>query len=114
MRVCGACRNPLRYDESLSQRDLGAAPGREAGGYACCPRCVAGADGVEPPPPRVYPEGEAAPVKICGLCRTSLYEGERARPVRLHAGCEADGIEPGAGYVMCPRCIERHPEGEVL
>lgn len=111
MRLCGACRKPLRWDESYSTSYLHLP---EPGSYQCCPRCLAAAEGVEPPSPRRYPPGQVPrhPLRddylpICGLCREALFEGEKCERLRLFvedlAGTE---VEPG-GYEACPRCLDR-------
>ena len=113
VRACGACRSPIRRDESLSTRLLAGPCG--TGFYQCCPRCAASADGVEPPAPRKYPAG-CVPrdpfrndlLPVCGLCREALLDGERCSPIRLVAEDLTDepATEPGA-YCCCPRCVSR-------
>lgn len=111
MRVCGACRGPLRHDESLSTCWL-SSPAGGPGYYQACPRCCAAEDGREVPPARTYPADQlpasGAPFPICGLCREALFDGERCKPARLETDdlAGAEGIEPGA-YEMCPRCWAR-------
>ena len=115
MRRCGACKQPLRWDESLGVCFLEEGAGG-AGNYHACPRCMAKAAGTEPPSPRVYPIDDDPPrhpyrddyLPICGMCRTALYEGERCRRLRLQ---DEDVIgspmtEAGA-YWACVRCVEK-------
>lgn len=110
MRICGACRLPLRRDESLATLYWEGGP-RGAGAYQACGRCVERATGEPAPPPRTYP---AAPdlhlppwLHICGLCREALFEDELGDRLRLQAEDVGDtDIEPG-NYSACPRCIER-------
>lgn len=113
MRKCGACKKPIRWDESLSTCLL-VGPGGE-GYYQACPRCISDHEGTAPPPAPVYPPGRVPPhptrpddyLPICGLCREALYEGERCSHVRVEAeDVEGAGVEPGA-YEMCPRCQSR-------
>jgi hypothetical protein len=118
VRICGACRQPLRHDESCStfffDESAALLVGCAGGPGYCqaCPRCIAKATGAEPPPPRVYPAGSlpphGAPFPICGLCRTAMFDGEAHKEIRLEAGDVADspGVEPG-GYMVCRGCWGR-------
>lgn len=114
MRTCGACRLPLRWDETLRTCLMTAGGG--AGVYQACPRCCAAADGVDVPAPRKYPPGQVPrhPLRddllpICGCCREALFENERTVPARLFAEDlpQGDDTEPGL-YLMCPRCLTRY------
>lgn len=110
-RRCGACRQPIRHDESLSTCYLEGHGG--TGYYAACPRCCARAEGVDPPPPRKYPADQiddprGVPFAICGLCREAMFAGEYHHQIRLHADDIAalEGhpeVQPGL-YAVCPRC----------
>lgn len=117
MRTCGACKLPLRWDETLQLVYLDAARAEGgAGYYQACPRCVGLAEGAPPPPPRKYPVGRVPrhPYKddylpICALCREALYENEKTLPARVRAEDLAAGEGEGPGlYLMCPRCLARH------
>lgn len=112
MRICGACRGPVRWDESLAIVQT------EQGGFAqACPRCVARSIGRPPPEPQRYPEGRVPRhplandwLPICGLCREALYEGEQTRAMRPGEGhpSPAGGVTGPGAYAACPRCIERY------
>ena len=113
-RKCGACKQPLRWDESLSVCFIEDGHGG-AGSYHACPRCVARAQGVGPPPPRTYPADDDPPkhpyrddyLPICGMCRTALYEGERTKRIRLQAEDVAGTDTEAGGYCACERCVEK-------
>ncbi len=113
MRICGACRRPLRRDESLATlfcADDRRCPPGGVGAYQACPRCVEAYTGVPAPPPQTYP---ASPdlnlppyIHICGLCREALFEDELGDHLRLQAE-DVKGTDTEAGhYSACPRCIE--------
>ncbi len=114
MRICGACREPVRWDETLQTQWLEAKGDRRAGFCSACPRCCAEGEGTEPLPPVTYPEGRVPRhpladdlLPICGLCREALFESERTTAVRLAEEDVSDeGVKPGA-YAMCPRCYRR-------
>lgn len=111
-RECGACRKPIRWDESLSTAHLEGQGGE--GYYQACPRCIAAASGEPVPAPRTYPPGQVPrhPLRddllpVCGLCREALFEGEEHSRFRITAeDTEGTGVEPGA-YAACPRCLLR-------
>lgn len=118
VRTCGACRLPLRWDETL--RTCFLAEGQAEGGpgyYQACPRCCAAAEGAEPPPARAYPAGGPIPrhpyrddyLPICGCCREALFENERCRPARVQPEDIDDGDPTESGlYQMCPRCLAKY------
>lgn len=114
MRTCGACKGRLRWDEGLSSQWMDGPGG--PGLYVACPRCHAAALGQPLPAPAKYPPGEVPrhPLRddllpICGLCRESLFEGERTSPMRIaEQDVSAGGhqVEPGV-YCACPRCLDQ-------
>ncbi len=114
MRTCGACRLPLRWDETLQTQWIADEDGSGSGHfYHACPRCCAKAEGTVVPPPRTYPPGRVPPhptrddlLPICGLCREAMFEGERTHNIRVTAD---DALLIGreivpAAYAACPRC----------
>jgi hypothetical protein len=102
MRVCGKCRHALRYDESLELL-------HDGGAYLACPRCVAAAAGVAPPAPRRYERDTTPrcgmPFPCCGLCRTALYEDDRADEILELTEEDAAALDVAAGrYLACREC----------
>lgn len=106
-RICGACKKPIRADESLATAYCDGAGG--PGYYQACPRCCAASEGVDPPAPRKYPASEVhdvrgLPFSICGLCREAMFHGEAYSTVRITNEDVGEGATAPGVYRMCPRC----------